>query len=162
MRESMARLTPRFCATRTVREYTENHYIPAALAYKQRNADNGEFSRCSVDWQGKLKQQWASLRIGEVAVKTEGANHLFDVQVYLNQIELNFVRVELYADGIHNGKPVCQELVRGRQLDSIPYAWIYSGSVPAVRSSGDYTARILPKYSGMAFPLEDAHILWKQ
>ena len=29
MRESMARLTPRFSANRTVREYTEQHYLPA-------------------------------------------------------------------------------------------------------------------------------------
>jgi starch phosphorylase len=33
MRESMARLTPRFSADRTVREYTEQHYLPAAAAY---------------------------------------------------------------------------------------------------------------------------------
>ena len=29
----MARLTPRFSANRTVREYTEQHYLPAATAY---------------------------------------------------------------------------------------------------------------------------------
>jgi len=28
MRESMAQLTPQFSANRTVREYTEQHYIP--------------------------------------------------------------------------------------------------------------------------------------
>ncbi len=36
MRESMARLTPRFSANRTVREYTEQHYLPAAAAYRER------------------------------------------------------------------------------------------------------------------------------
>ena len=36
MRESMARLTPRFSANRTVREYTEQRYIPAAAAYRER------------------------------------------------------------------------------------------------------------------------------
>ena len=34
MRESMARLTPRFSASRTVREYSEQHYLPAAAAYR--------------------------------------------------------------------------------------------------------------------------------
>ena len=38
MRESMARLTPRFSAERTVREYTLRHYIPAAAAYRARAA----------------------------------------------------------------------------------------------------------------------------
>ena len=33
MRESMARLTPLFSASRAVREYTEQHYLPAATAY---------------------------------------------------------------------------------------------------------------------------------
>ena len=32
MRESMARLTPHFAADRTVREYTEQHYLPAAIS----------------------------------------------------------------------------------------------------------------------------------
>jgi starch phosphorylase len=41
MRESMARLTPRFSANRTVREYTEQHYLPAAAAYRTRAADKG-------------------------------------------------------------------------------------------------------------------------
>ena len=39
MRESMARLTPRFSANRAVREYTETHYLPAAAAYRDRAAD---------------------------------------------------------------------------------------------------------------------------
>ena len=36
MRESMARLTPRFSANRAVCEYTEQQYIPAAAAYLSR------------------------------------------------------------------------------------------------------------------------------
>ena len=51
MRESMARLTPRFSANRTVREYTEQHYLPAAAAYRQRAADNGAVGKNIVHWQ---------------------------------------------------------------------------------------------------------------
>ena len=45
MRESMAQLTPRFSASRTVREYTEQHYLPAASAYLERAADKGAARR---------------------------------------------------------------------------------------------------------------------
>jgi hypothetical protein len=51
MRESMAQLTPRFSADRAVREYTEQHYLPAApptvsaLPIKARSAGK------MVDWQ---------------------------------------------------------------------------------------------------------------
>jgi hypothetical protein len=41
MRESMAQLTPRFSANRTVREYTEQHYLPAAATYRERATDKG-------------------------------------------------------------------------------------------------------------------------
>ena len=103
MRESMARLTPRFSANRTVREYTEQHYIPAAAAYRERAANNGVIGRQMVDWQHSLDQKWATLRFGEVKVETRGEQHVFEVQVYLNSLDPNEMRVELYADGIDGG-----------------------------------------------------------
>ena len=39
VRASMARLTPQFSASRAVREYTENYYLPAAKTYCERAAD---------------------------------------------------------------------------------------------------------------------------
>jgi glycogen phosphorylase len=45
--ESMASLTPRFSADRAVREYTEQHYLPAAAAYRERAAAT------KVQWAGK-------------------------------------------------------------------------------------------------------------
>src|SRR6266850_2041651 len=50
VRESMAELTPRFSADRTVREYTEQQYLPAAAAYQARAADNGSMGRQITDW----------------------------------------------------------------------------------------------------------------
>jgi starch phosphorylase len=66
MRESMARLTTQFFANRAVREYTEQHYIPAAAAYRERAADKGAVGAQVVNWQHTLEQNWATLRFGEV------------------------------------------------------------------------------------------------
>jgi len=41
MRESMAQLTRRFSADRVVRDYTEQHYLPAAAGYRARAAGKG-------------------------------------------------------------------------------------------------------------------------
>ena len=41
MRASMAGLTPRYSAARAVRAYTEEHYLPAAAAYRMRQARAG-------------------------------------------------------------------------------------------------------------------------
>ena len=162
MRESMARLTPRFSANRTVREYTEQHYLPAAAAYHLRIANKGAIGRQIVDWQHSLEQKWALLRFGEVKVETRGEQHVFDVQVYLADLEPKTVRVELYADGINGGAPVRQEMRRGRQLAGASGGYVYSAAVSAARPPADYTARVIPHCSGVAVPLEDARILWQR
>jgi glycogen phosphorylase len=161
MRESMARLTPRFSANRTVREYTEQHYLPAASAYRERAADKGAVGVQLVNWQGAMEQNWSNLRFGEMKVATDGGNHIFEVQVYLNGIDANSVRVELYADGVIGGLPVRQEMKIVGQLVGAN-GITYSTQVPTTRPAADYTARVIPHWSGVAVPLEAAQILWQR
>ncbi|MEN6426871.1 MAG: alpha-glucan family phosphorylase [Phycisphaerales bacterium] len=162
MRESMARLTPQFSANRTVREYTEQHYLPAASAYRERAADRSALGRQMVDWQHSLEQKWATLHFGEVKVETCGEQHLFEVQVYLNDLDPKAVRLELYADGMNGGAPVRQKMNRVRQLAGASYGYVYSAAVSAARAANDYTARVIPYCPGVAVPQEAAHILWQR
>jgi starch phosphorylase len=106
----MARLTPLFSADRAVREYTEQHYLPAATALRSRVANKGASGRQMVDWQHSLEQKWGALRFGEVKVETKGQQHIFDVQVYLNDLDPKALQVELYADAINGGSPARQEM----------------------------------------------------
>jgi len=161
MRESMALLTPRFCTNRTVCEYTEQHYIPAAASYLARTANKGTIGRQIVDWQRSLNQKWAALRFGEVKVETDSEQLVFEVQVYLDDLDFKAVRVELYADGVNGALPVCVEMNCVRQLiDTNSYA--YRAGVPAARPATDYTVRLIPHHDGVSVPLEDAHILWQR
>ena len=162
MRESMARLTPRFSANRAVREYTEQHYLPAAAAYLARIANKGAIGRQMVDWQHTLEQKWGALHFGEVKVRTEGKQHVFEVQVYLNDLDPEAVQVELYADGATSDGPVRQKMKRVRQLAGSSGTYVYSAVVAAVRPPTDYTARVIPHCDGVAVPLEDARILWQR
>ena len=162
MRESMARLTPRFCANRMVREYTEQHYLPAAAAYRLRLANKGAIGRQMVDWQRSLEQNWAKVHFGEVKVETRGEQHEFEVQVWLNDLDPNAVRVELCADGVMGRPPLRHEMMRGRQLAGASCGYVYSAAVSAVRAAADYTPRLVPHCDGVAIPLEDARILWQR
>ena len=162
MRESMARLTPRFCANHTVCEYTEQHYLPAASAYVERAADKGAIGVDMVNWWHVLDQKWAALRFGEVKVEARGEQHVFDVQVYLDDLDPKAVRVELYADGVNGGSPVRQEMKRVRQLAGATNGYAYRAGVPAARPATDYTARLIPHRDGVAVPLEAARILWQR
>ncbi len=164
IRESMARLTPRFSATRTVREYTEQHYLPAAAAYHGRAANQGAAARRLVDWRNALAPQWAALRFGHVAVETNGNQRVITVEVFLKDVSAEKVRVELYANGPKNGEAVRQEMTRLRPLadGTGGNAFIYSATVSCDRPATDYTARILPHCDGLAVPLEAGWILWQK
>ncbi|MBK5282306.1 MAG: alpha-glucan family phosphorylase [Nitrospiraceae bacterium] len=162
MRESMARLTPRFSTNRTVREYTERHYLPAAAAYRELAADNGAVGRNMVNWEQMLRQKWATLHFGDVKVKTRGKQHEFEVQVFLDDLDPKAVQVELYANGLNGTAPERVKMTRVRQLAGASGGYMYSAAVSAARPSTDYTARLIPHRDGVAVPLEDTHILWQR
>ena len=94
-----------------------------------------------VDWQHALEQKWATLRFGEVKVETDGGQHVFEVQVYLNDLDPKAVRVELYADGVNGGEPVRQEMKRVRQLAGAERLRLQRGCVRGPPGSGLYGAR---------------------
>ena len=161
IRESMARLTPLFSANRAVREYTDQYYIPAAAAYRERAANKGALGVDMVNWLRALEQNWGNLRLGEMSATTIGEYHVFEVQVYLNGLETNAVNVELYAEGVNGGNPVRQEMMRGGQLVGAENGYTYGTKVLATRPDTDYTVRIIPHRPGVAIPLEASRILWQ-
>jgi starch phosphorylase len=162
MRESMARLTPRFSTNRAVCEYTAQHYLPAAAAFRERAADSGALGAELVDWRHALDRKWAALRFGDMKTSTDGARHLFEVQVYLDEIDPEAVRVELYAEGIGGSPSVRLEMQRVRQLVGAAYGYAYRAEVPATRPATDFTPRVVPYRHGVAIPLEDARIFWQR
>lgn len=159
MRESMARMTARFSANRTVREYTEQCYLPAASASRERVANKGSFGVQIEDWRRTLEQKWAGLHFGDVKIQPRGQNYAFEVQVFFGEVNPENVRLELYADGDHETL-VHQEMKRGQQLTN--HGYIYRASVPASRSAKDYTPRVVPYLSNASVPLEASEILWQK
>jgi starch phosphorylase len=162
MRGSMAQLTSRFSSNRAVREYTEQHYLPAAAAYRQRSAEQGKTGVAMVAWRHALESKWSTLRFGEVKLETTAEQHIFDVQVYLDDLDPAAVRIEIYADSVNDSAAVHQEMTQVRQLVGANNGYVYRAAVPASRPLSDYTPRLIPYYDGVAVPLEDARILWQR
>jgi glycogen phosphorylase len=161
VRESMARLTPIYSANRSVREYVERCYLPAAAAYRQRSQDNGALAIRMSAWHHAIDLGWPTLRFGRVAVDTRGDRHHITVEVELGTLDPHAVRVEMYADSSGANPMLRQEMTHlgrsdGAQVDR------YVTNVPATRAAGDYTARILPSYPGVNAPLEAPHVLWQR
>ena len=162
MRKSMASLTPRFSADRTVREYTEEHYLPRAEAFRQRAADNGAAGRQMADWRQALDREWGSLRFGDLRVETNADHHVFQVEVFLGNLAAAAVRLELYADGLNGASPALQEMECTSQPSGTAGGYVYRAQVPAIRPPSEYTARLTPHCEGVATPLEEARILWQR
>jgi starch phosphorylase len=162
MRNSMASLTPRFSAERAVRQYTEQHYLPAATAYRERAANKGAVGKQMADWRDGVDGKWGSLRFGDWRVETNADHHMFEVEISLNDLDPNAVRVELYADGIAGSDPVRVEMKCARPQVDASRRRVYHATVPTTRPARDYTARVVPQRCGVAVPLESARILWQR
>jgi starch phosphorylase len=161
IRKSMSQLTPRFSANRTVRQYTENYYLPLAATYLIRAADKGKTGEQIVGWLNPLQQKWSTIQFGDVKVKTDGDKHIYDVQVHLNDIDPKAVVVELYAEGIDGGYPIRQEMEIIQQQNEPVKTHIYQTTVSATRPATDFTPRVIPKFPGVSIPLESNLILWQ-
>jgi starch phosphorylase len=157
MRESMARLTPLFSANRAVREYTESHYLPAAAAWRERSATCSDYAAGLLTWQRALAAHWPQVRFGGAKTETADGAHNFEVQVYLDELDPEAVRVELYAD-----PDVRHTMTRGPQLVGSANGYVYTARVPADRPATDYTPRLVPYRPGAKVPLEAPQILWQR
>jgi starch phosphorylase len=161
MRESMARLTPRFSANHTVREYTERYYLPSASAFRDRAADEGALGREIREWQRKLAHGWAGIRFGEVQVDSANGQRTFWVEVDLGEIDPDAVRVELYRAVDGGSAPVRELMHRSGPARGGPNAHLYTAQVGADAPAADYTPRVIPHHPQAAVPLEAAQILWR-
>jgi starch phosphorylase len=162
MRESMALLTPRFSADRTVREYTEQRYLPAASTFRKRAATNGAEGRQIVDWQHALDRTWGGLRFGEMRVTSSAEHHEFEVEIFLNGLDPDAVRVELFAEGINGGEAVREEMRSVAPTPEAGHVRVYQATVPPTRPASDYTPRVVSQRPGVAVPLESNRILWQR
>jgi starch phosphorylase len=162
MRESMARLTPAFSANRAVRQYTEEHYLSAAAAFRERAENRGSVGADLVAWQAELARHWSVLRFGAATVEQLGEQYLFHVQVFLDDIDPDAVRVELYAEAQKDREPITKAMIRGERLVEATSAFTYSASVPTSRPVADFTPRLVPNHVRALVPLEAPFILWHE
>ncbi len=160
VRESMAKLTPRFSTHRAVCEYTEKHYLPAASAYRERSADHGSKGLELVNWRRDLEQKWGTLRFGELKLTTEGLQRVFEIRLYLGDLDPESVQVELCSNGDDGAGMDILEMKRVHQPMEATNGYVYRAEVSGDRPSDDYTARVIPHHEGTVISLEVGHILW--
>jgi starch phosphorylase len=162
IRESMARLTPEFSATRAIREYTESHYLPAASRYRDRAADNGAVGSSLLQWKQDLERYWSTVGFVSIRINTHDGQHFFQVDVAPGSLTPDHFRVDLYADTAHEKSAPFQVMNASGPCADKPGAFNYSAQVSATRPASDYTARIVPYHPNALVPLEAEQIVWQR
>jgi starch phosphorylase len=160
MRESMTRLTPQYSANRTVREYTTNHYVPAATAFAARSAQQGSAAAGLVAWRQKIATAWNGISLGPLTVKSQPGRLQFEVPVHLGELDPDAVLVELFANGRDGDGPYRKAMDRTAQLPGNGY--LYTAGVEDNRNAADFTPRVIPYHPDAAVPLEARQILWQK
>lgn len=165
MRESMATLTSRFSTNRSLRDYIERYYLPAAKAFRHRVAEfhcGAYLHRTRPDQQLFDLRRWASVHFGTASAVGDDSQCRFEVEVYLGDLAPDVVQVQLYADGLTGGEPEIIPMVCVRQLPNAANGYVYEVTSPMHRPDTDYTARVVPFHRDRAVPLENQHIAWQR
>jgi len=162
IRESMAQLTPAFSVDRTLRDYTEDHYLPAASGYLQRAAKQGALGAELLRWQQNIARQWHTVRFGTLQIETHEDRHIFRVQVFPGNLSLGDLSVELYAVPVRENDPAFEAMTACEQCTDSTGTVTYSAQVAATRAASDYTPRIVPHHPSASLPLEAGQILWQR
>jgi starch phosphorylase len=140
-----------------VREYIERHYLPAAAAHHQRVANKGAIGRRTSN--GSMRWIRSGTRCAsELAVETNADHHAVEVEVFLNGLEPNAVRVELYADAIHGGEPMRQEMTLARALPDASRQCVYHTMLPTTHpASGDFDNERSAAFCSVMLPFAVGH-----
>lgn len=154
VKESIASLTPRFSSNRTVRDYVEKYYIPAAARYEKRAARKGELGKKQVAWLHEEDSLFQKLRFGEIKHDTQGNMHNFQIQLFLGDVDPSKIQLQLFAEGVK------QDLKRTQELPGKMF--LYQGTVPSSVPADFYTPRVIPVNPDLSLPLEANYLLWQR
>jgi glycogen phosphorylase len=153
IRQSMAQLTGIFSTNRMVREYAETYYLPLAKRYQGRLKEGG---RDLLQWQQRIREQFATARFGALHAERSGTSTLIKVEVFFGDLDPAAVHVELYAtDGTESRIP----MTRGDKVDK---GYVYLAHIPGGADPAHVTARMVPRHPDLLVPLEVPQILWQR
>ncbi|HLB52587.1 MAG TPA: alpha-glucan family phosphorylase [Chlamydiales bacterium] len=147
IKESMATLTLHYSTNRSLREYIENYYLPAATLFQERTENQGALAKEIVAWQRAWKER--PIQIQKVSVDSNKDHHHFEAIIDLKDLHPEEIEVQLFAIGI---PPIKMEATQPGH---------YAVSVTPERPSSQYTVRVIPHLLSALVPLENPSIVWQ-
>jgi glycogen phosphorylase len=162
VRQSTATLTPTFASTRMFREYIEKAYLPLAVLYRERAADDCAAARDAREWAEILKRRWSGLHIEKPTILRVESRWRVSVPVFLGEIPPDSVQVQLFANVTGDTPAEAVVLYQEQPIPGALNGYIYAGELPALRPADDYTARVVPYRQGVQVPAELPLVAWQR
>ncbi len=159
VRHTLDSLGPQVQASRMVRDYVQQLYVPAAAASARLSADNNAAARDLAEWADRVNKAWPSLRIVHVEswgvgdTPELGATLRLRAEIDLDGLPPSDVDVEAVygrvdeTDTLHNVARATMADVDGEACSTGGGTHFFEADVP-LRQPGafGYTVRILPRH----------------
>jgi starch phosphorylase len=160
VRASLSRLTPRFSANRMMREYVSRLYAPAAHDLAHRLAKQGAVARQIEAWHRRLVTAWPGVRMARLTRSGDG-ERVFTIEVFIGDLALEDVAVELYADPATSGaEPERVPMTCAGPLPGTAHGYSFTARAPAARPAWHYTPRVVPAPRDALLPIELPLVTW--
>lgn len=160
IRNSMATLAPEFSSNRMLRDYVDQYYLQATAQYRQRGEADNSLAKELALWQKQFSQHWAAIYMQNFQVESSASEHHFSLHVYLDDLPAESVSVQMFANGMENEKPVCQQMQKKSALPGSVNSYMYTATIATDRPADHFTPRIVAAHSQVNIPAEEAHIKW--
>lgn len=162
MRASMSQLAPRFSSNRMLLEYLDGFYMPATRAFRRRQAHGARLAQELRAWHVSLSAQWHEVHFGTLEVQHDSDHWRIHVPVYLGDIDVKHVKVELCAEE-QGGQPALRiPMQAGTPIAGAIGGYLFMAQVSAARPADHYTPRVRSWHAEAFLPAESTWIAWQR
>ncbi|MFA5883991.1 MAG: alpha-glucan family phosphorylase [Acidimicrobiia bacterium] len=151
---ALARLGPEISATRMLREYVDEWYIPARLRSDETTADGFRRARELVAWRERIAAHWPGVSVQTMRHAehvTASAGHRVIVEVDLGGLDASEVEVELWCGTIGPDDELVDPVVVPMTLEPEPAdgSWRRFGAEVTNEEPGDYglAVQLRPRFA---------------
>src|SRR5919197_1125563 len=167
VKHSLVTLGPPLLASRMVREYTEDYYLPAAERSWRLQAGGFAAARELAAWKERVTAAWPGVVVRRVssgqAEPALGSRLKVRAVVELGNLEPDEVEAQIAYGRVDDADelqevdvlPLKQEGQRSEE------GWLFEGEVPLVTPGAfGYTVRVVPRHPSLIHPAELGLVAW--
>ncbi len=162
MRHTLETLGPKVQATRMVRDYVEELYLPVSDAHAVLDAPGHDAAKSLASWKAKVRAQWSEVHVDYVEARLPDVPQLGDeaiitVRVSLGALSPQDVRVQVLAGPVDPDDEIRDfHITDLAPVDSAEQGWwVFRGSENlGMAGSIGFSVRVVPSNPLMAAPTE--------